>query len=1458
MDVTSAATKSLKLPIFTDEIKYAIWWTRFTAYAGVFGFAAALRIGGEADMPISEDESIDVTTTDGKLKAAAKKRNTVAMCNFTLAFETEVMMAFIYESYSDEWPGGLAHLVVVALNHRFKPQDTMTRVQLRVKLSQVSMTLKDNPATIFEQLSVIKNQYCTMKQKIEEEDLIAIVISAAPKFYQTLLATEQLRLGSNIKIDDMRTAMNTLWRSIDGSIEKTSDDSEIVLGALAGIVCFICKQKGHKSHQCPNKKFGGNNNERGNQRGRAGSTGKFTGKCNNCGMVGHMYANCWEREENKNKRPANYKSKRNNGEQGNASIDGGSKIEYLLATSDGLMSFPLSQKMLTDIDVWVADSAASVHTSPHDDGMTDVEEATDEDAITVGNGASVEAVKIGKISGMICDKHGNELNATTLLEVTHLPEGKFNLFSLSKMMKDGWTLGGNYATGITIQKGNKKVTFDLKINTRKGVVFAVYLKRNKEVANVMTDIVKHMGIMEAHDKIGHGDERSTRKAAEALDIVITRGTMQPCEACTIAKAKQKNVPKESEHVKAIDGERRIFLDISTIKKVKNGPSVTKPNWRIMVDEKSSLKFSEFFQTKDGMVEPTCEQLHKWKEAGIPVKFIRMDNAGENGKLQARAQSSDWKLNITCEYTARDTPQQNHLAELGFASLANKGRALMVRGNTPLSVRYLLCREAFKTATKLDGLMVVTVNGVSATRYVHFYGSNPAFAKHLRTWGEAGTVKIKVKATPKIGDRGVQCMMVGYANDHTGDCYRMWDANTSRVHETRDIIWLKRMYYTKPTITPEFISDMEAGESEAPNESSGESGTISEVDDSATQEPIEQARVNDDEATPTPTTPSTAVTSSGRTVAKPTRLIEEAGEITLTKAEESYYNAMTGFNFIEGGGFEIAAIGAGLGGGFENTSELHVMKFPEAMSGNDAVNWQKAVDEEHERMKKMAVWKAVLKEEIPKHAKVLTSTWAMKKKSNGTYRARLNARGYEQVDGEHYQSHSISSPVSNEVTIRIVFTLMLMAGWVGELLDVKGAFLHGDFEDEEDVYMKVPQGFESYYDPRIYVLLLLQTLYGLKQAARAFWNKLLMAFRSMGFNRSKADPCLYFDWTPTGLVVWLSWIDDCLCIGNKDGVKKAKQQMVDRFDCDIIGNMDEYVGCKLVRDYENRSLKITQPVLLQSFTDEFDLPDEKASSIPAEGGQILMPCKEEDALDDKRQAIYRTGVGKLLHMMRWSRPETLNAVRELSKHMKMASEAHLKAMYRLMKYCVETPERGLFLRPTREWDGNPEFEFVILGRSDSNYATDTSNRRSTSGYSVFLEGSPISMKSIGQKSVTLSVTEAELSAGTSCAQDMLFAMRVIESLGLKVKKPMILEMDNKGAVDLSNNWSVGGRTRHVDVKQWFLRELKEQNTIFTEWRPGASMSSDLFTKNLERPLFERHTPVYCGEDEYLRESQKESQ
>jgi hypothetical protein len=190
-----------------------------------------------------------------------------------------------------------------------------------------------------------------------------------------------------------------------------------------------------------------------------------------------------------------------------------------------------------------------------------------------------------------------------------------------------------------------------------------------------------------------------------------------------------------------------------------------------------------------MIKPACSQLQKWKQVGLGVTLIRLDNSGENTKLQKRTESAAWKLGVQFQYTARDTPQQNHLAKLGLAILGNKGRACMVAANVPVTIRYKLFPKAFEYATDTDGLQVTTIDGLTTTRYKHFCGRNPKFAQHLRTWGEAGTVRTKMKTSSTIADRGVQGMFIGYAKDHEGDCYQVWNPKTEGVHTTRDIVWL---------------------------------------------------------------------------------------------------------------------------------------------------------------------------------------------------------------------------------------------------------------------------------------------------------------------------------------------------------------------------------------------------------------------------------------------------------------------------------------------------------------------------------------------------------------------------------------------------------------------------------------------------------------------------------------------
>ena len=108
---------------------------------------------------------------------------------------------------------------------------------------------------------------------------------------------------------------------------------------------------------------------------------------------------------------------------------------------------------------------------------------------------------------------------------------------------------------------------------------------------------------------------------------------------------------------------------------------------------------------------------------------------------------------------------------------------------------------------------------------------------------------------------------------------------------------------------------------------------------------------------------------------------------------------------------------------------------------------------------------------------------------------------------------------------------------------------------------------------------------------------------------------------------------------------------------------------------------------------------------------------------------------------------LNSVRELSHFMTGATASHLKAMYCMMQYCVGTKEWSLTLKPDCKWNGDPNFMFILKGKSDSTYASDE-NVKSVTGYSTTLNGATILFKSKDQTATTLLVTESELVAGSS--------------------------------------------------------------------------------------------------------------
>lgn len=163
-------------------------------------------------MPASDAEVIDLTDAQGLRQEAAKKRNEIAIANFTMAITSEGTISLVYKAATADWPDGLAHLIVVAMLQRYMPQDTVTRVELRQMLNKVSMKPNDDPRVIFEQISTIENRYTTATQTIETEDLIAVILDAAAKDYQAVLTCEQRVRGQSVTLLDLETAMNQHYR----------------------------------------------------------------------------------------------------------------------------------------------------------------------------------------------------------------------------------------------------------------------------------------------------------------------------------------------------------------------------------------------------------------------------------------------------------------------------------------------------------------------------------------------------------------------------------------------------------------------------------------------------------------------------------------------------------------------------------------------------------------------------------------------------------------------------------------------------------------------------------------------------------------------------------------------------------------------------------------------------------------------------------------------------------------------------------------------------------------------------------------------------------------------------------------------------------------------------------------------------------------------------------------------
>ena len=221
---------------------------------------------------------------------------------------------------------------------------------------------------------------------------------------------------------------------------------------------------------------------------------------------------------------------------------------------------------------------------------------------------------------------------------------------------------------------------------------------------------------------------------------------------------------------------------------------------------------------------------------------------------------------------------------------------------------------------------------------------------------------------------------------------------------------------------------------------------------------------------------------------------------------------------------------------------------------------------------------------------------------------------------------------------------------------------------------------------------------------------------------------------------------------------------------------------------------------------------------------------------------------LLSLVKYSRPDIANSVRELSKCMMKATADGMKELKRVLKFVIDTKTLGLRMAPEKQPTGNLAWEVVVY--SDADWAGDKDTRRSITGFVIFVLGCPVCWRSRAQKSVSLSSAESEWYALSEAAKEVKFIAQLLMSMDIPVQLPIVVKVDNIGAIFMSENTTTTGRTKHIDLRMRFVGEFCEEGFIKVIFVKSEDNLSDGFTKNQSGELYEAHAGSIVAEKNYL--------
>jgi hypothetical protein len=229
----------------------------------------------------------------------------------------------------------------------------------------------------------------------------------------------------------------------------------------------------------------------------------------------------------------------------------------------------------------------------------------------------------------------------------------------------------------------------------------------------------------------------------------------------------------------------------------------------------------------------------------------------------------------------------------------------------------------------------------------------------------------------------------------------------------------------------------------------------------------------------------------------------------------------------------------------------------------------------------------------------------------------------------------------------------------------------------------------------------------------------------------------------------------------------------------------------------------------------------------------MSPTSKSEVEEMEKVPFRSAVGSLIYLVTGTRPDIAVAVGEVAKFCNNPGKQHWAAVKRIFRYLKGTEDFGLLVNPSND---------TLIGYSDADWAGDLDSRRSTTGYVFTIGGVPVSWKSKRQPTVALSTAEAEYMALSAACQEVIWLRRILKNFSCAQKDSRIVFEDNQGCIALAKNPVAHDRTKHIDIRYHFIREMMESGEIDIKYKMSEEMLADLLTKGMSR---DRHIKL-CQE------------